>query len=495
MHIDVKIQSNNESTLEDVIKNNLLANPKKVYIYSGIFKESGLELIKNSLIISKAEKIFVIGIDKKNTTKNMLETLLDCAKKVYIYDNNGISEFDASTYIFEYTNKVIVVSTTANLSEGGIRDNFSVYSLIEYDLKDLSDKVEYQKNLKIFLNLLDNEQFFVLKSSMIQELADSKKIFTTKQYVHSDVKSIAELIGEKAKSKFDKKSKSLVKDDDIFDDISIELPKIDLDGKSVDIEIPESEIENEAQINKNSKTEVQKQNDIEKSENVNNKYQDIAVDDEKIAEDLNDSDFDKNDTLDIENMLFTKADSKIDDIKIDIPKSEESNDKIDNKKKDALDSVLKSKKIDIVNISNLLIHLEKKVTKGQDLNCLKIPNYINETVPNFFDLTQKGEYVEEDGNAMRVKRINLDVVDVKNNQKYNDLKAEIIHRKGQSYIVIKSNIFEKIDYQELDIARIIKLSGKVYHIEIVSKDIDEYKIWNKLCVNKIKLSQRKYGLM
>ena len=499
MHIDVKVQSNNSNTLEEIIKNNLLANPKKVYIYSGICKENGLELIKNSLKISKSEKTIVIGIDKKNTTKGMLETLIDCTKNVYIYDNNLINEFDASTYIFEYKDKAVVIDTTANLSEGGIRDNFSIYSLIEYDLKNSDDKVQYKSNIKVFLSLLDNENFYILKKSMIQELADSKKIFTTKQYVHSDVKSIADLLGEKSKikTKIENNFKFSNKDNDIFDDISIELPKIDLESKSVNIEIPKEEVENEININNKSRAKFKaKEQDLSnQDQRINEIKTEEKTEDIDNVEDLDDSDFDNNGTLDIEDMLFTNAELNKDDLKINTDNEQNIKKEVKKDTSRKAESQLKSKKIDIVNVSNLLIQLEKKVTKGQDLNCIKIPNYINETIPNFFDLMQKGEYIEKDGIAMRVKRISLDVVDVKNNQKYNDLKAEIIHRKGQSYIVIKTDIFSTIDYQELDIARIIKLSGKIYHIEIVSKDIDEYKIWDKLCVNKVKLSQRKYGIM
>ena len=48
---------------------------------------------------------------------------------------------------------------------------------------------------------------------------------------------------------------------------------------------------------------------------------------------------------------------------------------------------------------------------------------------------------------------------------------------------------------EKDIARIIKLSSDVYHIEIISQDMQEYNIWEKLCNQKFKASTRKYGMM
>ena len=60
---------------------------------------------------------------------------------------------------------------------------------------------------------------------------------------------------------------------------------------------------------------------------------------------------------------------------------------------------------------------------------------------------------------------------------------------------LKSNNIKSINYEENDIARIIKLSDDTYHIEIISKKLQEYKLWSKICNQKFKSSQRKYGMM
>lgn len=517
MHVDVKIQNNDNETLYQIIKSNLLANPKNCYFYSGIFKESGLQIIESCLEKANSNIFFVIGIDKKNTNKNMLETLLNYSNNVYVYDNNSLKEYDASIVVFEYLKKATVISSTANLSEGGIKNNLSIYTVIDYDLNNKTDKVEFDKVLKNFLSILQNPGFIKLTSQYIDDLLNSKVIFTTKQYLHSNVKSISELINQKTAEKVKKinknDKKSVVQQNnnsnEVYSDFVIDMPKIDLDDSSIKIEIPEEEIENEKSIEINAKKQNNKNKEKEKekdneSQNISESTGISDTDDRKnLREDLtseqteNDIKYNENDTLDIENLLFTKADVKLDIASSKNSAKEVKNNINDKEKENVLeDSVkLKPKKIDLTNISDLFIQLEQKSTKEQDLNSIKIPNYINDTIPNFFKLIEKGKLLEENGSMMREKDINVEIVDVKNNVKYNDKSARIMHRKGQSYIFIYSGKLKNIEYDEFDIARIIKLDDNNYHIEIVSKNIEEYKIWEKLCINKMKSNQRKYGFM
>ena len=56
-------------------------------------------------------------------------------------------------------------------------------------------------------------------------------------------------------------------------------------------------------------------------------------------------------------------------------------------------------------------------------------------------------------------------------------------------------IFKKYNVFENDIIRIIKLAGDIYHIEIIPKDMQEYKLWSKICNQKFKSTTRKYGMM
>ena len=139
--------------------------------------------------------------------------------------------------------------------------------------------------------------------------------------------------------------------------------------------------------------------------------------------------------------------------------------------------------------------MPSKGTKAQDANLLKIPNYIQTTIPDFFELSSKGKNMEIDGNVYKVRVIKLEIVDVKNNKKYTDREARLMHKVGQSYLTINTDVLKNINYEENDIARIIKLSTDIYHIEIISKDMQEYKLWSKVCTQKFKSTTRKYGMM
>ena len=70
-----------------------------------------------------------------------------------------------------------------------------------------------------------------------------------------------------------------------------------------------------------------------------------------------------------------------------------------------------------------------------------------------------------------------------------------MQKQDQTYLTFSTSKFKEIDYNEADIARIIKLSENVYHIEIISKELQEYKLWSKICNQKFKSSTRKYGMM
>ena len=69
---------------------------------------------------------FAIGIDKKTTTRNMLEGLLEYADDVYYYSNNDLNEFVSNICIFEYTDRADVYVSGSNISESGIQTDLSL---------------------------------------------------------------------------------------------------------------------------------------------------------------------------------------------------------------------------------------------------------------------------------------------------------------------------------------------------------------------------------
>ena len=102
---------------------------------------------------------------------------------------------------------------------------------------------------------------------------------------------------------------------------------------------------------------------------------------------------------------------------------------------------------------------------------------------------------EINGAIYKVKNIKLELVDVKANQKYQDNNAKITYKPKQSYLSFVSEYLSNVMYEEDDIIRIIKLADDEYHVEIVDKKMQEYKVWKKLCNQSFRTSTKKFGMM
>ena len=75
-----------------------------------------------------------------------------------------------------------------------------------------------------------------------------------------------------------------------------------------------------------------------------------------------------------------------------------------------------------------------------------------------------------------------------------ELKDELFKLRFQQAINQLDNPM-RINAVKKDIARIIKLAKNSYHIEIIPNGIEEYNLWEKLCTNSFRGSDRHYGLM
>ncbi len=494
MNSKMFFQINNNDTMSSKIEEGFDNSPKRVYIFSGNFKEGGFNILEDYFIDSDAKKYIVIGIDKKNTTKIMLDSLLKFTKDIYVFSNNDLIEFDSSICIFEYKEKAIMYNLSSNFSESGLLNNTSTYLETTYDLKDAVDKKEYKNIIKSITQIVEDEngKFKKLTRDMVDVLQENKEIFTTKQYVHN-VKSISELLGKEPTIKPDKKEISKDEIEDIYVS-NIEIPKIEIDDNDLGLDdIDISEVDDEPILN--TKPDSEEKLKHEKEENTTLKEEkkieeDAKEDNELFDENLEDMDYDENDTLDIADMLFSKADLELD---VDEAKKENKKDKSEEKPQEA--ELVKVKKLNLNNISNFIYELPAKTKTSKNQDILKIPNYISKMIPNFFELSDNSKTEEIDGNIYKTRKINLELVDVKNGKKYIDREAKISYKVGQSYVSIISDAFKNVDYVELDIARIIKLDSKVYHIEIIASDMQEYKLWSKLCNQDFKSSSRRYGMM
>lgn len=493
MKTNLNIQKNGENLIKDNLLKESESKPKKVYFFMGDIKESGFDILEECLIDLKARKLIVIGVNKKNTTKKMLDTLLSYTKSVYIFNNNGMVEFDSNICVFEHEKRAKIYIMNAHVSEGALVDNIATYTTIEYDLENsIEDAASYKEFIDNLVSISKLDTAIKLEKPVIKTLFDEGQIFTPKQYTHS-VMTIAELLGEKKEENKTEDSK----DDDIeiaedrVETKSEKIPTVDLSDMDdfaidIDIDIDES-IQKEEELllemeepKKEEKTSKKKEAKASKVEEVVPEYVE--------SEDLNEEfEFDENAVLDIESMLFEKSDIELDKKSI--------NKKLTKEKEESEEGKSVTKKVDLTKVSNLIMELPKKATKGKDVAVIKVPNYIKDMIPDFFGNVAKFKSVEKVDGSYRETTIKLEIIDIVTGEKYSDVSAKLSQKTGQTYITFTSEHFKDISYDENDIIRIIKLAEGTYHMEIVSQNVQEYKIWKKLCTKNFKGSSRSYGVM
>lgn len=487
MQVNIIMQKENENTLANAISTCLEENAKKAYFFIGNFKETGYKIIEEDLIDIKTKLYFAIGIDKKTTTRSMLEGLIDYTDDVYYYSNNNLNEFVSTICIFEYTDRAHVYVSSSNISESGIQTDLSIYTKITYNLKDASDKQEYKNHVKELQKMVTDNDFEKLDKNAIEKLVENKEIFSTRQYNHT-VMSISELLGKKDKKEEPKKDElSKEEIDDVYKK-DIEIPKIDLSDISIDIDIPE---EAETKVKEDIAIDYEEDKitlpkDIEQYEEVEEKEDVIDENNELYDASMKDDELDLSETLDINDMLFSKADIKL-DVKSSKPKKKKEKETIDEE-----ENIVKTKKVNLNNVTNLIFEVSAKNSKEE--NTVRVPNHVRTMIPEFFGLDE-AESEEINGTIYKVKNISLELVNAKTNEKYTDKEAKITYKPKQSYLTFVSDMLNNISYEENDIVRIIKMSENEYHMEIVDKNIQEYKVWSKLCNQTFRASTKKFGVM
>lgn len=491
MQINIIMQKENENTLASAISNCLNENAKKAYFFVGNFKETGYKILEEDFIDIKTKLFFAIGIDKRTTTRSMLEGLLEYSDDVYYYSNNNLTEYVSNICIFEYTDKACVFVSGSNISESGIQTDLSIYTKIVYDLKDSKDKQEYKSQIKELQKVVDLEGFSKLDKKAIEQLVENKEIFSTRQYNHS-VMSISELLGKKDKKEEVKQEISKDELDEVYKNNDVEIPKVDLSDISIDIDIPEEDItisrNNEDIAIDYEEEKITLPDDIEQYEEEEDNNTNIIDKNNRLYdESMENDDIDFNETLDINDMLFSKADVKLD---VESKKTKKKT----TKKKDLEpeENVVKTKKVNLNNVSNFIFEVSAKNSKEE--GAIRIPNHIRTMIPEFFGLDD-AENEEINGGVYKVKHITLEVIDAKTNQKYTDNDAMITYKAKQSYLSFISTILNNVSYDEDDIVRLIRLADDEYHIEIINKKLQEYKVWSKLCNQTFRASTKKFGMM
>lgn len=463
MKVKFNVQKECVNTLKEKFLLHSNSELKKTYMLIGNMKDTGFDILEEFLIDLKARKYFVIGIDKKNTTRRMLEELCRYTKNVYVYNNNGEFELDASVYVFEYAKEGVIYITSGSLSMSSFETDFSCYTEVVFDFSNEQDKLEYKEFVDKIVKVSKEEEFVQIDKAYVEKLVNEKAIFSTKQYTHN-VPSISDLMGNNME-----KVQNVVED---YDQPS-GLPKVEL--KTIDFPF-EIDLGEKAKI-----SETKENNDDSilfeefKKKNTPQEYIDESI--KEIPEEEEKLEI-ADDVIDMEEMLFERAD-------IELVR--------DTKKKNDNSDETKSRKVDLEKVSNLFLELPAKSLKDSDK--LKVPNYVKELIENFFEGLNKEKFVtSSSGSVQRKQSIKVEIIDVNNGVKYKD-NASIVESRGKTYICFNIDKLSDITYDEKDIARVIKLSSDTYHIEIIPKTSEEYLIWKKLCTTSMRGTDRCYGVM
>ena len=489
----LKIQKDGVNTLKEEMLKHSNSKLEKMYAVMGNVKESGYDVIEEALIDLKAKTHIIMGIDKKNTTKKILDNIVTYSRNVYVWDNNEDVELNANVFVFEYEDEAVVLTFAGDITDSVLETDTTMYTYITYDL--IKDKKEYAEFIdKLTKDIKDNVE--KLTKAKIAELSENKKIFSSRQYLHN-VPSIAELLGSKDNAKKETNEDTLedAKKDFVEDE---ELPKVELNKfKDVAFEIDLSDMDltlDDISVGvvgetkkKEAKVEKKEEHVLDLTEALEQEAS-LGADIEEVAHVEEEEEYVVSDEIiDLEELLFEKETVKLDKKKVEKKIKKEAKEKEENKPA--------SKKIDLTKVSNIIMELPKKPTKGRDADAVKVPTYIREMIPDFFDIMENSTLVErEDGKYKEVK-IKLEVIDVNSGEKYMDNEAMLSHKLGQTYVTFESRKLINVNYEELDIARVIKLSKDSYHIEIIPTHMEEYNLWKKMCTNTFRGSSRQYGLM
>lgn len=470
MRVELKVQKEGVNTLKEEILSHSNSKLKKIYVVLSDVKESGYDILEECLIDLKARKFIALGIDKKNTTRKMLENVLKYTKNVYVWDNNGEVEASAGILAFEYEEEAFVYLLQGSLTDSVLTTDISIYTRLAYDL--IKDKKEYEEYIEgITKTIKDN--FVKLEKTYIDELAERKLIFTTKQYVHV-VPSIAELLGKKEDQV------------QVVEETPKKLPKVELNVNELDsFEIDLGDVTDFA-------VEIQEPDALEEPAKVLESEQEVETEAFGLNETILDDDEQEyvisEEAIDMEALVL---DSKV----VKINKEEIEKGKEKNKKKLVQEEKQAPKKINLDKVSNIIMELASKPTKGKDVNKIKVPNYIKDMVPNFFEIMDDAKLSKTDDGEYKETVIKLEVIDVNNGMKHVDNEAKLRQKVGQTYVEFETDKLIDVAYEELDIARVIKLAKDYYHIEIIPQGIEEYTLWDKMCTNNFRGSSRQYGLM
>lgn len=182
------------ASLESILNDKLKRGFDKVIIVAGMAKDSGVDLIFDSIKYAKesgTDITFMMGIDRKNTSKDMLMKLLSLGCNLYVHINREESKVETRAYVFESNDSdSFVYLSSGKFSEGGLTSNQCLIQEICYSKEDK----KLFENFKAMLLQGTENVFNSANENEIKLLAEKGEIVA--RITERKIPSISQMYGD-----------------------------------------------------------------------------------------------------------------------------------------------------------------------------------------------------------------------------------------------------------------------------------------------------------
>lgn len=182
-----------DGCLGDILKEHLESGAfSRVWLFAGFAKDTGLDFLLGSIQKARESGAMVecvLGLDKKNTSKDMLLKLLNLGCKIRFHLNDDDKKLETRVYAFESDDsESYVYLTGAKLSEGGLTTNLSLITELVYSRGEKKEFNRFKANME---NGISMEDFHTLNEDILKELASTGEILA--RITERKIPSIREL--------------------------------------------------------------------------------------------------------------------------------------------------------------------------------------------------------------------------------------------------------------------------------------------------------------
>jgi hypothetical protein len=167
-----------DKQLFEILSERLKGNFERVVLCAGFVKDSAIDMILEDVKIARENDTsveLVLGLDKKNTSKDMLSKLLNLGCKIRYHLNTEDAKFETRIFFFDSKNDTsYIYMTGGKFSEGGLTNNNSLIAEMCYSAEEKRDfnmaRAAFESGIS------DTDRFITLDDEKLSELAKSGDI-------------------------------------------------------------------------------------------------------------------------------------------------------------------------------------------------------------------------------------------------------------------------------------------------------------------------------